>query len=68
MLCKSFLDMTPLEQSTFAGMVLHCVENDETFFAEGQRMIKRGEKKGLFIGVKINPTTIAPTIDNELIN
>jgi len=54
-LCKSFSELTPIEQSRFAVMVLHCVENDEAFFLEGQRMIKRAERKGLFKGVEIQP-------------
>jgi len=66
-LCKSFLELTPLEQSRFAGMILHCVENDETFFTEGERMIKKAEKKGLFRGVEIRPENWSSTPPDETV-
>jgi len=55
MLCESFLKLIPIEQRNYVGSVIHCVMNDETLYKEGLKLIKKGEKLGLFVGVTINP-------------
>lgn len=63
--CESFEKLTPLERSNFVGAVVHLIQSDESYYLIGQRMIKSGNKKGLFIGVKINPQPIEQNnIDN----
>ena len=65
MICEKYLNMTPLEQRNFIGALVHSVIHDELLFSEGEKLIKKAEKKGLFQGVTINPATVAPpTIDN----
>jgi len=55
MLCEPFLKMTPLEASTYIGKLVHCVQNNPDLFLAGEKLIKKGEKMGLFEGVVINP-------------
>lgn len=55
MLCESFLNLNPLEQSTYIGKIVHLVSHDEQFYNEGLKLLKRGERKGIFNGVIINP-------------
>lgn len=63
MICKQFLDMTPLEQSTYMGKIVHAVQNCEQLFLEGEKLIRKAERKGLFNGVKINPLDPPNNID-----
>jgi hypothetical protein len=62
MICKSFLEMTPIEQSTYIGKVVHCITNSEMLFISGQELIKKGEMIGLFEGVTINPPNASPEV------
>jgi hypothetical protein len=55
MICETFLKLTPLEQSTFIGQLVHSVQNDETLLKKGKQIIIEAEKRGLFAGVIINP-------------
>jgi hypothetical protein len=55
MICETFLKLTPLEQSTFIGQLVHSVQNDEDLLKKGKSIIFEAEKKGLFDGVIINP-------------
>lgn len=55
MLCESFYNLIPMEKRDYIGNIIHCVMNDEFLYLEGQKIIKKGQKKGLFEGVKINP-------------
>jgi len=56
-LCESFSELIPIEQRNYVGSVIHCVMNDEGLYKEGLKLIKKGEKLGLFKGVTINPIT-----------
>ena len=66
MICKTFLDMTPQERSAYIGKLVHCVQNSELLLLRGEKIIKEGEKLGLFEGVTIGPpTNISPQDNNE---
>lgn len=58
-ICTEFEKLTPKERQEYIGGVVHCLTVSSELFKEGQRLIKKGEKAGLFIGVQINP---APAI------
>lgn len=55
MLCESFFNLIPMEQRDYIGSLVHAVMNDENLFLDGQKLIKKAQKKGLFENVKINP-------------
>jgi hypothetical protein len=56
MICKTFSEMNPIEQSNYIGKLVHCVQNSELLLIKGEKIIKDGEDLGLFEGVTINPT------------
>lgn len=65
MLCEAYLALTPLEQSTFVGKIVHLIQSDGAFFDLGQKLIEKGENKGLFKGVTINPLDSGEKGDEE---
>lgn len=65
MLCPSFMELTPLEQSTFVGKVVHLISQDEKYYQMGMNMIKEGENDGLFKNVVINPLPTGDETRNE---
>jgi hypothetical protein len=54
-LCESFSALIPIEQRNYVGSIIHCVMNDEGLYKEGLKLIKKGERLGLFRGIIINP-------------
>lgn len=55
MICKEFLELEPIEQSTYLGKLIHAVQNDLKFFQFGKDLIEMAELKGLFDKVKFHP-------------
>lgn len=60
MICPEYNAMTPLERKDYVGSLIHSVMSDGELLKMGQKMIKLAEKRGLFLGVVINPPTNEP--------
>jgi len=54
-ICSKYEELSPFERVEFIGKLVHAVMSDNFMFQVGQDIIKTGENKGLFNGVKILP-------------
>lgn len=69
MICKEFLELEPIEQSTYLGKLIHAVQNDSEFFKLGKQLIELAEIKGLFDKVKFHhDINHQETTNNKLIS
>ncbi len=61
--CDNYQQLTPKERTEYIGSLIHACISDERLFRTGEKLIKEAQKKGLFDGVVINPTTEPNNID-----
>jgi len=66
--CENYLMLSNKEKMEMVGKIVHALQSDSETFNKVEMLIKKAERKGLFEGVTINPPTITPDQDNELIN
>lgn len=55
--CENYLELSPKEKVEFIGKLIHAVQSDNYTFNKAVLIINRAEKKGLYAGVTINPST-----------
>lgn len=60
MICQEYEQMNAIEKRDFVGSLIHSCISDSVLFNKGKKLIAEAEKKGLFEGVKINPTDEVP--------
>lgn len=58
MLCKKYDELSHFDKVTFIGELIHACQSDDSFFKQGEDIIKNAKQMGLFNGVVILPDHI----------
>jgi hypothetical protein len=62
--CEEFMVLSEMEKAIFIGQLVHVCQSDPVLFEAGKKLIERGERKGLFKGVKLFPSSPTPIENN----
>ena len=60
MLCEKYQELTVEERIRLIGSVVHCIQNDDTFFELACKAVEKASGKGILEGVTILPAPIEP--------
>lgn len=64
--CESFLALPEYKKAEYCAKLIHACTSDNALFKNGDDLIKLGERKGLFEGVKIGNDAFKEKINDDL--
>lgn len=65
MLTKEYEELTPVQRVEFIGKLCHAAMSSTSCFRDAKELIEKGERIGVFDGVKILPQNGEEKTDNE---